>query len=325
MYTRLAIVFLVVSSSLPNTAFARSACPSSPEQYDNYDCSPISTNVCENKYVTGDGWRTICEGTSDEDEIYAVWDSTYGPFIWGNVGGLFCCDSGDLGASQFELWIYLFQSDDIACAHLDGEANTACYDYNVSPSESWEEVVHIFGGAGDDDIVAANDSVAHDDELMGGDGDAVIYAYAGADEVNGNDGRDQIYGGEGADDLLGGSGPDTVVGGAGDDVILGGAGNDSQLDGDEGDDSISGGAGSDDIDGGDGADDIDGGDGGDTLDGGDGDDCICAGMDSATDTIDGETDGADCYFDTTSTPNPDTYANCTVISNDHPTDPCGCL
>jgi Ca2+-binding RTX toxin-like protein len=125
----------------------------------------------------------------------------------------------------------------------------------------------IWGGAGADTIYGGSTTSV----LRGEDGNDVIYAQHGFNDVNGNAGDDTIYGGDGNDwlvggrgndqinggsgaqilygnlgddTLIGGSGGDTIRGGQGDDVITGGAGND-WISGDLGNDTVTGGAGAD--------------------------------------------------------------------------------
>lgn len=172
----------------------------------------------------------------------------------------------------------------------------------------------LFGGNGDDFIVAAggNDTVDGeagadvidggdgDDSLRGGADDDTIDGGAGADTVDGgldndvisggdgddslrgNFGDDNLNGQAGADTLLGQSGQDTLSGGAGSDLLNGGRDNDringqsgnDSIFGDHGDDSITGGNGNDEIVGGDGNDSINGDAGADGIDGGNGDDLL---------------------------------------------------
>jgi len=125
----------------------------------------------------------------------------------------------------------------------------------------------ISGGAGSDTIYGGPSTSV----LRGEDGNDVIYAQHGFNDINGNAGADTIFGGDGNDwlvggrdndeihggsgtqilhgnlgddTLIGGTGSETIRGGQGSDVMTGGAGND-WLSGDLGDDTISGGAGAD--------------------------------------------------------------------------------
>jgi Ca2+-binding RTX toxin-like protein len=60
-----------------------------------------------------------------------------------------------------------------------------------------------------------------------GNHDAVIYGYAGNDQLQGSSGNNTLYGGDGADSLLGQSGNDILSGGDGSDQLTGGAGTDT--------------------------------------------------------------------------------------------------
>ena len=71
------------------------------------------------------------------------------------------------------------------------------------------------------------------DVIDGGDGDDVIYAGNGDDDISGGYGDDVIFGGNGDDDISGESGSDQIFGEAGDDVLSGGPDLDA-IDGGEG-------------------------------------------------------------------------------------------
>jgi Ca2+-binding RTX toxin-like protein len=73
------------------------------------------------------------------------------------------------------------------------------------------------------------------DQVVGSNGDDILYSYAGDDQLFGLDGNDLLEGGEGDDYLDGGAGNDTQGGGSGND----------QLGGDTGDDTLIGGTGDD--------------------------------------------------------------------------------
>ncbi len=105
-----------------------------------------------------------------------------------------------------------------------------------------------------------------DDNLNGGAGRDLIFAYGG---------NDKLSGGSGDDCLVGGSGDDKLVGGSGKDVLIGGDDND-RLDGDSGNDTLFGGNGNDDLRGGSGSDLIDGEVGIDDAKGGTGTDTCTA-------------------------------------------------
>lgn len=128
----------------------------------------------------------------------------------------------------------------------------------------------LWGGAGDDTLYAdgfdysPQSSFATSNVLFGGTGDDFIVAGYGEDVVDGGSGNDVILGhgyvvvqlggtpggsalareNDRADLLLGGSGDDYINGGGGDDTIYGGSGDD-RLSGDVGNDSMAGGAGAD--------------------------------------------------------------------------------
>ena len=103
--------------------------------------------------------------------------------------------------------------------------------------------------------------------LIGRDGNDLVDAGSGKDEVLGGFGKDILYGRGGNDDLEGGSGRDDIYGNGGND----------ELEGDDGSDLLVGGRGRDDLDGGNGNDILKGNQGDDWLDGGNGNDFLRGG------------------------------------------------
>jgi Ca2+-binding RTX toxin-like protein len=110
---------------------------------------------------------------------------------------------------------------------------TPCADRIVVPPG----VERVYGGAGDDTIVAAPISASApcpagchlgvgSQTFDGGPGDDVVYGERGNDRLNGGEGNDRLYGGIGDDFLRGGAGDDRLAGGFGFDVIDGDSGND---------------------------------------------------------------------------------------------------
>lgn len=61
---------------------------------------------------------------------------------------------------------------------------------------------------------------------------ALVYGFAGNDNITGTNGNDTIDGGADNDTLRGGAGTDSIIGGAGDDVLIGGGGRDTLVGGD---------------------------------------------------------------------------------------------
>ncbi len=104
-----------------------------------------------------------------------------------------------------------------------------------------------------------------DDNLNGGAGRDLIFAYGGNDTVTGGSDDDCLIGDSGNDRLIGGSGKDVLVGGEDNDRLDGDSGNDN-LFGGNGNDDLRGGSGNDLIDGEAGVDDARGGTGTDTCD-----------------------------------------------------------
>lgn len=79
----------------------------------------------------------------------------------------------------------------------------------------------------DDDFIISTTSLPG--TIFGGAGDDVIVALAGNDRLEGGVGDDNLYGGTGADTLRGGAGNDKLWGGGGTDRLEGGAGNDTYI------------------------------------------------------------------------------------------------
>ena len=113
--------------------------------------------------------------------------------------------------------------------------------------------------------------------LEGGDGNDILRAGVGDDELYGDRGHDWMDGNDGNDRLYGEGDDDVIDGGRGDDVLVGGDGQD-RLYAFGGDDILDGGSGWDRLEGHDGDDRIDGGHGDDVLLGGAGTDTLIGGL-----------------------------------------------
>ncbi len=127
----------------------------------------------------------------------------------------------------------------------------------------------IFAFDGDDLVIAGEgrDNIwggAGDDTLSGGGDSDRLYGGAGADSLDGGAGADRLYGDDGDDYLFGGGSGDVLEGGRGNDTLRGGGGNDS-LYGNKGNNVLDGGGGDDFISTGDQTSIADGGDGDDTI------------------------------------------------------------
>ncbi|MYM56418.1 calcium-binding protein [Thalassovita mangrovi] len=126
------------------------------------------------------------------------------------------------------------------------------------------------------------------DSFTGTEDDEFVYAFAGADWLDGGLGNDTLLGGDGADTLIGEGGDDVLSAGDGADILIGGDGNDTFGGGDSeadlhdvvygggGDDSADGGYGNDLLRGDDGNDTLNGSYGADTVIGGSGNDLLTA-------------------------------------------------
>ncbi|MEH2464147.1 calcium-binding protein [Nostoc sp.] len=99
---------------------------------------------------------------------------------------------------------------------------------------------NINGSNGNDIINTGNGN----DILTGGNGNDIINAGNGNNTVKGGNGNDILNAGSGKDTLFGENGNDILSGGGGNDILTGGAGNDT-LAGGTGTDILTGGAGND--------------------------------------------------------------------------------
>ncbi|MGL5084002.1 MAG: DUF4394 domain-containing protein [Microcoleaceae cyanobacterium] len=109
---------------------------------------------------------------------------------------------------------------------------------------------------------------AGNDNLLGDNGNNILFGLAGDDLLSGRGGNDVLDGGMDKDTLSGGSGMDFLLGGSEDDTLKGE--NDADvLDGGSGDDELEGGNDKDVLFGGTGMDNLFGNNGDDVLDGGD--------------------------------------------------------
>ncbi|WP_306046600.1 hypothetical protein [Nioella sp. MMSF_3534] len=232
------------------------------------------------------------EGRTDDPRNGALTDTQWASWLQNNAA-----------ASSVVLLNHVNAQEDNSdtfywATHLDEtDPNSVIYGYAGTANT-------IDGGSGNDTIQADNTghwyylnqphgSVGRNDTVAGGDGDDVILAGLGADQLageNGNDillgegGNDRLDGGSGSDLLRGGEGHDSLFGLDGSDVLEGGNGND-QLHGGAGGDILRGGEGLDILNGNGGSDAIHGGDGSDTLNGGEGGDSLSG--DAGADQLNG--------------------------------------
>lgn len=139
-------------------------------------------------------------------------------------------------------------------------------------------------GDGGDDFVLGDDGV---DVMFGGGGNDWMSGGNQNDQLNGDAGLDEMNGGSGNDILRGGDHNDTLTGASGDDQMFGDGGNDI-LFGSSGNDELNGGNGNDKLYGQSDNDRLLGGSGKDNLRGGNGQDLLLGGIDTAADTLLGD-------------------------------------
>ena len=113
--------------------------------------------------------------------------------------------------------------------------------------------------------VCENTTALQFPDLVGNEGDDVIYGKFGLDRLYGMAGNDVLDGGENDDELYGGQGHDNLYGSLGDDFLFGGENNDVLV-GYFGNDFISGDSGADELYGDNGNDVLKGGEGPDYFD-----------------------------------------------------------
>ena len=124
-------------------------------------------------------------------------------------------------------------------------ASDATLVVSASETDRIVNIENITGGAGDDTIWAAGDTVAH--RFLGLDGSDSLAGGQGADTLIGGAGNDTLVAGDSANSLDGGDGDDSLVGGATADTLIAGAGADTLRAG-SGNESVDGGAGVDTLD-----------------------------------------------------------------------------
>ena len=237
------------------------------ESYAKSDLAAMKGQLAEQLGVSADQ-LIVLSGTNGDDDIWIDHDEE---------GGLTVTINGEEHYYTAEQAKYLL----IDGGKGEDTIMSRDMDYVSVPGEDNEaQGLHIFGGAGDDQIYGGSGS----DMIYGGSGDDILAGADGNDIIVGGKGSDEMRGGAGSDILSGGAGKDYITGDEGNDIVSGDAGNDT-IKGGDGCDAILGGDGSDDIEGGDGDDIIDGGKGSDDIEGGDGNDYIEGG--SGSDDIDG--------------------------------------
>jgi len=218
---------------------------------------------------------------------------------WNNDGGDTCCQSELLNEPS-----NLTQRIDIIFHRTDNasliSATTDTVTAQTSPGGLWYSdhagVVADLRLLATDICAGLTPTIEGDDggnNIIGTDGDDIIFSYGGDDTIDAGLGNDIICSGDGDDTIIAaggddridvGSGNDTVSGGTGDDLVLGVFGNNT-VNGGSGDDLIITGQGDDTVNANGGDDIIDVGDGTNTVDAGSGDDDVTGGTDA--DHIDG--------------------------------------
>ncbi|WP_224705087.1 hypothetical protein [Devosia aquimaris] len=115
--------------------------------------------------------------------------------------------------------------DDGESFEVTGGSGVTVNAFGRTQSFAGVTLIQADGGAGNDDIVIAED-LAIASELRGGAGDDTLLGGAATDTLYGDAGRDFLEGAGGVDHLYGGTEDDILVGGAGADVLDGGDGRD---------------------------------------------------------------------------------------------------
>ncbi|MBX9680558.1 MAG: hypothetical protein K2X38_17515 [Gemmataceae bacterium] len=152
-----------------------------------------------------------------------------------------------------------------------GNGNNRIYADDEGRGESDGNVI-LVAGNGDNDIRLGSGN----DRITVGNGSNVIQAGDGNDSITTGNGDNTVSGGAGDDVIRTGSGQDNIAAGSGNDIVFAGAGNDT-ISGGSGNDILVGGDGNDALTGDDGRDVLIGGLGADLLTGGKDDDLLLAG------------------------------------------------
>lgn len=288
-------LLLVAGLCAAPVALAGGECPY-PYDDVSIECDANGANdICRELSESATEWRMDCDlkrnaeaSGNQEGEAYAIYGepsagdacSGYDYCVFGvdTRGNDFCCAfDGTFGGDDL-IKVALRGTDDSTADVL--ELQFGSYDMDHWQASHMEGV--IFAGAGPDEVKGSrvDDADNYQDKLWGGEGDDVIYGYAGNDGINGDEGADTLYGGDGEDEIVGGIGNDWIEGGddidtlygrTGDDTIIGNAGDDT-LEGEGGADLLCGGADDDVLDGGTHNDILWGATSGDTDNGGAGTD-----------------------------------------------------
>jgi Ca2+-binding RTX toxin-like protein len=263
-----------------------------------------------NDDLDGGFGNDLLDGGDGDDQLFDGGGANADVLIGGlGVDSLFGSDGSDLylvGPGDGRN-IYSDTGDSIDFDRIAATADDVAIVLDSDPSQNFQQLtgieevsadghanVTIVGSAGQDFFdfsatvltgIAAIETGAGNDSVIGSSGADRIVAGDGFDFVDGREGNDLLFGGADGDRLVGGDGDDVLDGGDGNDNLAGGAGGDSLL----------GGSGNDLLDGGEGFDALDGGDGNDQLLGGDdaSDDILTGG--AGMDQLDGQ-DGSDTYL-----------------------------
>ena len=194
--------------------------------------------------VGGIGNDTLAGGAGDDqldagDGADSVFGGVGADTLLDTLGN----DSLDGGDGATDEISYADRTSGISVAF--STASDATLVVSASETDRIVNIENITGGAGDDTIWAAGDTVAH--RFLGLDGSDSLAGGQGADTLIGAEGHDTLVGGDGANILDGGVGDDSLVGGTTADTLKSGDGADTLRAG-SGNESVDGGAGVDTLD-----------------------------------------------------------------------------
>lgn len=300
MFSKCSWLALALTFFTMHAAYAADCANNMPAPWNSAACDLGSGDIC-----AWDGSTTIeCFGTNEDDEIIVI-SLANDPIGFGYVAGgnAFCCDAAEMDDDTHDLFIEVYDDNDIVCLH---DSNNGSCSNNIAGDQFYSYDSVIYGGDGNDFISTSKSAVTAVDWVDGGAGNDKIYTHAGDDKIYGGTGDDDIIAGADDDDIFGGDGADTIDGDAGVD----------QIDGDAGNDVIRGGDGNDELCGGGDSDDIYG-----MND----NDCICGGDNVTNDDgigdvpLRGDSGTDTCYYYTGDTPLCETNNSSTTCSCTCPT------
>jgi Ca2+-binding RTX toxin-like protein len=149
--------------------------------------------------ITGNASANYLFGADGDDFIYGQAGIDYlnggggGDHLWGGAGA-----DQFLGGAGIDYARY----DDAEYGNVTVRLDAPSLNTGVAAGDTFAEIEGLVGGAGNDIIVGNGEA----NYLFGANGDDMIYGQVGADYLSGGAGADHLWGGAGADYIIGGDG-----------------------------------------------------------------------------------------------------------------------